>query len=639
MPSKLLLVEDQFIQAVHLSNMLEKAGHIVLGVAQSVTEAIELVENQTPDMVLVDILLKGDLTGIDLAKKLNKSDVPFLYISANSNESTLTLAKETEPYGFLVKPYRENDILAALDIAIYRHNQSVDIKTKRISRLQKELSFVIEHDLNSLVGVEHFLAAFHSFIPFTDVVLDVNANDQNPSSFLHLQRSGFNSYKRANSSDFAVDDTNILRNTFGQFSDVFCLDNKQLLALADGDKTIKAFIDLYNISSVVGVPVFYNNGVRGNLLFFSAEQGAYHQAEGNILRSVIPLLTMAFKRIDELNNEGSFAPGALGYDGRHSGGNKFKNIIGSSPKLLFVLDQVSQVAPFETTVIIEGETGVGKEGIADAIHQLSARNKNPVVKINCAAIPRDLIEAELFGYEKGGFTGATERRIGKFEQANGGTIFLDEIGEMPIDVQGKLLRVIQERELERIGGKGTIKIDVRIIAATNRNLYKEVGAGNFRLDLYYRLNVFPIQIPPLRDRKEDIPALAAYFLSLHAEKYNAQIKVLSSKALNQLSKYSWPGNIRELQHVIERHVLISNEDVISSVDLPEEAIRESVDDVVPEAFLSMDELDRAHITSALKKANGKISGKGGAAELLQIPPNSLSLKMKKLGIAWGYLFE
>jgi len=310
----------------------------------------------------------------------------------------------------------------------------------------------------------------------------------------------------------------------------------------------------------------------------------------------------------------------------------YSDIIGESPSIRKTFRLVSQVAASASTVLILGETGTGKELIARAIHSNSPRKGKLMVKINCAALPANLIESELFGHERGSFTGATDQRIGKFELANQSTLFLDEIGEMPLDLQVKLLRALQEREIERVGGKKTIRIDVRIIAATNRDLEKEVAEGRFRSDLYYRLNIFPISLPPLRERREDIPLLAAYFVGRFAKKAGRQITRLSNRALQDMIQYHWPGNIRELEHLIERSVLLSSGDTIKQVHLP--ATRQ----LVPETaagdvtLKTIDENERDHILKILKFSGGRIAGDGGAAEILGVPPGTLYSKMKRLRI-------
>jgi len=299
---------------------------------------------------------------------------------------------------------------------------------------------------------------------------------------------------------------------------------------------------------------------------------------------------------------------------------------------------VSQVAASDSTVLILGETGTGKELIARAIHNDSLRKDKLMVKVNCAALPPNLIESELFGHERGSFTGATEQRLGKFELANNSTLFLDEIGEMPLDLQVKLLRVLQEKEIERVGGRKTIKVDVRIVAATNRDLEMEVAEGRFRSDLYYRLNIFPISLPPLRDRREDIPLLAAYFIRRFAKKAARQITTFSNRALQDMIQYSWPGNIRELEHLIERSVLLSSGDTIKHIYLPSSKPVAQTTGSEELLLKTIDENERDHILKILKFCGGKMAGDGGAAQILGVPPGTLYSKLKRLGIKREHSF-
>ncbi|MBW8688349.1 sigma 54-interacting transcriptional regulator [Chitinophaga sp. B61] len=310
----------------------------------------------------------------------------------------------------------------------------------------------------------------------------------------------------------------------------------------------------------------------------------------------------------------------------------YTDIIGAGPEMQRVFHMLSQVSFAQSTVLILGETGTGKELIARAIHNASPRKSKLMVKVNCAALPANLIESELFGHERGSFTGAVERRIGKFELANHGTLFLDEIGEMPLDLQVKLLRAIQEKEIERIGGKSTIKTDVRIIAATNRNLQKEVAEGRFRSDLFYRLNVFPIVLPPLRDRKEDISLLAAHFMERFARSAGRKNVRLSSTAMKQLTAYNWPGNVRELEHVLERSILLTQGNVIREINLSSQP--KSDHKVQPEEDYTrtFEEMERDYILGVLNKCKGKVFGPGGAAEILGMHVSTLNHRIKKLGI-------
>ncbi|WP_443947451.1 sigma 54-interacting transcriptional regulator [Pedobacter sp. AW1-32] len=311
----------------------------------------------------------------------------------------------------------------------------------------------------------------------------------------------------------------------------------------------------------------------------------------------------------------------------------YPEIIGKSEQMNVVFNLLSKVSDSETTVLILGETGTGKELIAKAIHDASVRKEQIMIKINCAAIPPNLIESELFGHEKGSFTGATDKRIGKFELAHGGTIFLDEIGELPLDLQVKLLRVLQEKQIERVGGKTTIFTDVRIISATNRNLAEEVELGRFRRDLFYRLNVFPVFIPALRNRKTDIPALAAFFLRKFASKTNKQLEGFSKKVIGEMKIYNWPGNVRELEHLIERQVVLSTGPLITSIDIPKAEKNGFAERTTCNSVKTIDENERDHIFAVLEKCNGKISGPNGAAKLLGVPATTLNSKIKRLGLA------
>jgi two-component system response regulator HydG len=456
MKKKILIVEDQFIEANNLQMILEKAGYKVCSIARSVPVALDIVENEKPDLVLLDIFLQGNLTGIDLARKLREKNIGFVYLSANSNKKTLDEAKITRPYGFLVKPFREKDILVTLDIAWYLHEQS-----QISSAAQRKES------------------------------------EQSPD---------------------------------------------------------------------------------------------------------------------------------------HTGIPEFRGIIGNSKPWKKILDTVLTVAPSVTSILLLGESGTGKEKIAECIHLLSPRKTRPFIKVNCAALPSTLIESELFGHERGAFTGAFDRRVGKFEQASGGTIFLDEIGEMPLETQAKLLRVLQEKEIERIGGRETIKTDVRVVAATNRNLEKEIAEGRFRMDLYYRLNVFPITLPPLRDRKEDIPILALHFIHYFSRKIGKKVADISGEALEKMLWYDWPGNIRELENIIERTILLTNGTVVTEIILPEMKPSARAQMHMDETIRTIEENERLNIIAALKKCGGRISGEGGAAELLNINVSTLNSKIKKLGI-------
>ncbi len=466
MSKSILIVEDELVVAGDIRMTLEQAGYIVCGIARSFAAAMDVLASTRPDFVLLDIFLKGELTGIDLAGELNKRDIPFVYLSANCNQGVLEMAKVTQPSGFIVKPFRERDLLVTLDIARYRY------------------------------------------------------------------------------------------------------ESKQQMKGGQGSK---------------------------------------------------PLAAKKVRTMTAEPDEQTMLPNLNG-------------IIGNSPGMLRVFEMIREVGPLNTSALILGESGTGKEGIANCIHSLSRRKDKAFVKLNCAALPPNLVESELFGHEKGAFTGAYDRRIGKFEQADGGTLFLDEIGEMLPSVQVKLLRVLQEREIERIGGKETIKVDVRIIAATNVNLEKEIAAGRFRLDLYYRLNVFPIVVPPLRERKEDIPLLASHFIKMYAKKTNRNTEGMAAEALSRLMDYPWPGNVRELQNLIERSVLMSSDPILRNLSFMPQMMREDEPPADVSRVKTIAEMEREHILTVLRKCNSRISGPDGAAALLNLPASTLKSRMKKLGI-------
>jgi two-component system response regulator HydG len=452
--AKILIVEDQFIEAKSLNVILINAGYSTCAIARSVAVALSIIEKEKPDLVLVDIFLQGEDTGIDLGKILNEKNMAFVYLSANSNRQILEEAKPTKPYGFMVKPFRAKDVLIMLDVALYLH------KSRQTEKM----------------------------------------NSSSPQK---------------------------------------------------------------------NVPV-------------------------------------------------SLPP-------------EFSHMIGRSKKFVEALEQARMVGPKDTSVLILGESGTGKELIAHSIHKFSGRRNKPFVVVNCGTLPSNLIESDLFGHEKGSYTGAVAKREGKFELADGGTIFLDEIGELPLELQVKFLRVLQEREIEPIGGKPR-KINVRVLAATNKDLEEEVAAGRFRIDLYYRLNVFPLVLPSLRERKEDIPLLANFFLKKYGAEEGRQIRVLSSEATATLIQFDWPGNIRELENTIQRNIVLSKDVVIESLEMPVSKLAASATRNINNGFKTILENERDHIMAVLESCNWKISGKGGAAEILDINVNTLNSKMKKLGI-------
>jgi formate hydrogenlyase transcriptional activator len=308
---------------------------------------------------------------------------------------------------------------------------------------------------------------------------------------------------------------------------------------------------------------------------------------------------------------------------------RFEQIIGKSPALESVLEQVEQVAPTDSTVLIQGETGTGKELIARAIHNLSARCGRPFIKLNCAAIPFDLLESELFGHERGAFTGAIAQKVGRFELADKGTLFLDEVGDIPPALQPKLLRVLQEQEFERLGSTRTQQVNIRLVAATNRNLAEMVKRNEFRSDLYYRLNVFPIPLPPLRARRDDIPALVGHFVELYSRRMDKPIGHIAPDTMSALTSYPWPGNIRELQNFIERSVIVTSGNVLQ----PPLATLQSYTGAESLGAVTLEDAERDHIRKILEQTRWVVAGPNGAAARLGIKRSTLYFRMQKLGIS------
>ena len=436
------------------------------------------------------------------------------------------------------------------------------------------------------------------------------------------------------------------------------LQNRKWLVSSTRDELRERFPLTFDVmtsegmESLCAMPLVSDDRARGVLFFMAARKEAYGGLRQGLLEQVTSAVAVALddclaheevRRLrDQLAAENAYLQEEIRSE------HNFEEIVGNSPALLALLRQVDQVAPTDATVLISGETGTGKELIARAVHIRSGRKARALVKVNCSAISAGLVESELFGHVKGAFTGAIEKRMGRFELANGGTIFLDEVGELPLETQVKLLRVLQEHEFEPVGSSQSVKVDVRIIAATNRDLHEAVLKGRFREDLFYRLNVFPIQVPPLRERTVDIPVLAMFFVSQFAQRFDKKIDAITQDAMTQLSSYSWPGNIRELQNIIERAVVLCRSNVLTLATelLPAtgtgngsgSARAAAASPCLPlsefgvETPSTLEEVERRHVLSVLEQTGWKIDGENGAARTLNLHPNTLRSRLKKLGI-------
>ena len=404
------------------------------------------------------------------------------------------------------------------------------------------------------------------------------------------------------------------------------------LAETDAFPASRQLLEGLGIESSCLLPLVVGERSLGALVFDSKKKGHYDSTNLEVLREVADAVAigldscLAYEEIsllrDRLERENTYLQEEI--KGHYSG-----EILGRSEGMASVIRDIEVVAPTSASVLILGETGTGKELVARALHSLGPNSKKPLVKLNCSAIPSGLIESELFGHERGAFTGAHVRKIGRFELANGGTLFLDEIADLPVDMQTKLLRVLQEEEFERVGGSETIKISVRVLAATNADLDRALEAGTFRMDLYYRLHVFPIRIPPLRERREDIPLLVQHFLERFAARYDRAHLKIRGRTMDALAAYTWPGNVRELENVIERAVIISKGPWL---ELGEWMSKPSAP-AHRTQFPTLEELTRDHVVAALERSAWQVSGDAGAAKLLGLKPTTLEARMKRLGIA------
>lgn len=633
---KILIVEDQFIEANDLRFILQKADYQVIGVAKSVAQALESIEIEKPDLVFLDIRLRGKETGIDLAKELNKNHIGFIYLSANSNKSILEEAKKTHPYGFIVKPFRPKDVLITLEIASYRHKHSIESLSQQENLLKESIEEITSSTLKWDEALVEISKILQTYIPFDYMQTGFVKDDFNP---IGLLRKNFDSYEVIDFDKFSKisgkskQELSDLKENSPKLDFPKIYEGNVFTEIFQNSPIKRIIVQTFGLKSFASFPVRIENEGVFNFFFFSRNSDCYTAEHLSILSKLEATLAKFVTTMNtskkEISNGIVKKKTPIKVEEKSP---EFCSMIGNSEKILTVFDHIQKVAHSETSVLILGESGTGKEKVAQSIHQLSARKNKPLVVINCGAVPDNLAESLFFGHEKGAFTGALERRIGKFEAADGGTVFLDEIGEMPMQMQIKLLRVLQEKEFERVGGSSSIKVNVRIIAATNRNLEEEIAAGRFRLDLYYRLHVFPIIVPALRERREDIPALVSHFMDTFSKSSGIKTPQISDYAIQQMINYNWPGNIRELEHIVQRTILLNSDSNIKEFPLP--TTTKTTEEGKNQEFLvqTIHENERDYITYILKRCKGKISGKGGAAEILNIPASTLYSKMKKLGV-------
>jgi len=511
-----------------------------------------------------------------------------------------------------------------------RQHSLLEINNAIINNLTQEALFSSAYEaIRSVVSFDR--AAFLLYQPEKETLKLLSMESETDSEFFQLGK------------EYDLRETRI---------SAWVLDHQQLVVRGDLEKEQQSRGDRRlveeGIRSYCVVPLVARGNSIGTFTVWSESKNRYSQEDAELLREVANQVALAIANMTsyeeiaalkaKLEKENVYLQEEIRTE------HNFEEIVGNSPALLDLLRRVDQVAPTDSTVLIHGETGTGKELVARAIHNRSTRKDRPLVKVNCSAISAGLVESELFGHVKGAFTGAFERRIGRFELADGGTLFLDEVGELPLETQVKLLRVLQEREFEPVGSNRSVHVDVRIIAATNRNLEESISAGKFRSDLYYRLNVIPLVVPPLRERRSDIPQLVMFFLSRCARNVGKKLDGISAAATESLNRYSWPGNVRELQNVIERAVILSHGSILElendliSVSLPQshrdqvQAGEETQSATQPSSLKTLEDVERAHICAVLQQTRGVIEGANGAAKTLGMHPNTLRHRMEKLGI-------
>lgn len=577
-----LMVDDTPANLHVLFDLLSESGFEVL-VAEDGESALARAQYTRPDLILLDVLMP-DMDGFETYRRLKENSVtqsiPVIFMTSLVDTVDKVKGLRLGAVDYITKPFQIEEVLARITthLTLRRLKATLQEKEERLSR-------IIEGALDAIItlNAEGRITLFNSA---AEKVFRCQASAVMGRPFSAFLPSG---------SQQVLDRYIREPNAPHSSSVAFWLPEGLTALRADGAVfPIEATLSRVEAN---GQPLY-------TLILRDINERKKSEAERNRLQGLNLYLQ------EEAWNEHSL-----------------KELIGGSPAFRKVMDVVRQVAATDATVLVTGETGVGKEVIVRTLHSRSRRRDQPLVKLNCAAIPKDLAESELFGHEKGAFTGALARKIGRFELADGGTLFLDEIGELPVDLQAKLLRVLQDGELEHVGGTQTVKVNVRIIAATNKDLKRGVEQGQFRPDLYYRLNVFPIHLPPLRERTEDIPALANHFIQKYAAKYGKTITLVPEQTMQSLMQYSWPGNIRELQHLIERAVILTAGPALEIGDWVVEPSR-----AAPALVTTLEEVERAHILRTLEHTGWRVSGAKGAARLLGLPPTTLEARMKKLGI-------
>ncbi|HZU27679.1 MAG TPA: sigma 54-interacting transcriptional regulator [Bryobacteraceae bacterium] len=589
MAARILIVEDERITGEDLRDILSGLGYEVVDMVGSGAEAIARAEQMSPDLALMDIRIKGDIDGTETARILrSRFNIPVIYLTAHADTETLERAKVAQPLGYITKPFQEGELHASIEMALHKHAE--DLKTRDRGEL-----------------LESTLRAIGQGV--------ISVDRAGAITLLNPAAGAWTGWTADEARGRPVDEVFALGGDGGKAT-------MSLLERVLADRTVEELPADAQLQSrdggqrIVGgsvAPIIDHQGeVSGAVIVFGAAVGSTPEAEEQ----------EAGKRADDRDTVGA---GDV-------------RVIAASPRMKQVLHFARRVAESEaSTILIEGESGAGKDVVAKYMHHVGNRRTGPFVSLNCAAIPETLLESELFGYEKGAFTDARAPKAGILEVASGGTIFLDEIGEMPVVLQAKMLRVLEDQKFRRLGGVRDIQVDLRVMAATNRTLVEAIDQGKFRLDLYYRLNVIQVWLPPLRERTEDILPLARHFVRMYNTRFHRQIHGLSRAAEEALVAYDWPGNVRELRNMMERAMILEETDWIRTTSLQMERRQDrpaapgvAAASPQPPTGSTLEQTERAMLVNALETANWNQTR---AAVLLGISRDALRYKMKKFSLS------